>query len=506
MKSARTQFLLRCFSSCCFFLAAISVFAVTLALAQSLQPAPSPATSTLHSPSGRGAGGEGLPQANAPLAFDEARALLAANAPSLKAAQARFAGKKDSSDSLKNLNYPEVGLELRYFRYEHTINSRQASLDHASINGIPLSSISIPGLPILPVHSYEARLSQTALQPIATASWVLYSGGQITAAKRAAAASADQAGAQVEVVRESLELELVNAYFGQQLAARVLALRNELLAGMREHLDNAVKLENGGLITKAQRLQAQVAHDAAKRATDAAEHALEAARIGLAALLRTPGPVEPSTQLFIIKKPLDTLAPLVAGARERNPQVRAVESLKRAAEQGVKAERARWMPKVLAFGSYNFNKNSVTLADSDWLAGVGVQWAVFDKIDRRKNYSAAKQTVNEAAETAEHARMMADAAARRARDALASAQRQFALLESDLESARENLRVQELSFKEGQGISTDVTNARIALTNVLVERAIAAYQFDLELARLLHAAGQMELFSTFIKQTDTVIP
>jgi outer membrane protein TolC len=465
MKPVRAQILFRCFSSSCLFLATISAFA-----------------------------------APAPLTFDEARALLAANAPSLKAAQARLAGKRDTSDSLKHLNYPEVGFELRYFRYEHTISDRQASLDSFALNGAPMP------LAALGIRSYEARLSQTALQPVATASWVLYSGGEITAAKRAATASADQAGAQADAIRESLELELVNAYFGQQLAARVLALRDELLAGMREHLDNAIKLEKGGLITKAQRLQAQVARDAAQRATDASAHALEAARINLAALLHAPGPVTPSTQLFIIKKPMDSLAPLVAGAREHNPQVRAIDSLKRAAEQGVKAERARWMPKVLAFGSYNFNKNSVTLVDSDWLAGIGVHWAVFDKIDRRKSYSAARQTVTEAAESAEHARMMADAGARRARDGLASALRQFELLESALESARENLRVQELSFKEGQGISTDVTNARIALTNVQVERVLAAYQFALELARLLHAAGRMEQFLLFIQQADTVIP
>ncbi|MDF9831878.1 outer membrane protein TolC [Ereboglobus sp. PH5-5] len=439
-------------------------------------------------------------QPGTPLAFDDARALLITSAPSLKAAQARFAGKRDTTDSLKGLNYPEVGLELRYFRYEHTINNKQADIDSLSVNGnpVPLSALGL--------GSYEARLSQTALQPLATASWVLYSGGEITAAKRAASAAAEQAGAQLDAVREALDLELVRAYFGQQLASRVLVLRKELLEGMREHLDNAIKLEKGGLVTKAQRLQAQVACDAAQRGCDVAEHSVKNARIGLSAILHSNEPFEPTTQLFVIKQPIASLATFVVGARERNPRVRAIESLKRAAEQGVKAERARWMPKVLAFGSYNFDKDSETLVDTDWMAGIGVRWSVFDRIDRRKSYSAAKQTVAEAAESAEHARMLADAGARQAYDGLASALRQFELLESNLESARENLRVQEVSFKEGQGISTDVTNARIALTNVLVERAVAAYQFDLELAKLLHASGQMDQFSAYMRQADVIIP
>ncbi len=439
-------------------------------------------------------------QQSAPLTFDEARAQLAARAPSLKAAQARHASRRDTADSLKSLNYPNLDLEVRYFKYQHTFNDKQASIDSLSINGIPLP------LGALGLNSYEAKLSQTAFQPVANASWVLYSGGEITAARRAAFAAAEQAGAQVDAVREALDLELVRAYFGQQLAARVLDLRRDLLDGMREHLDNAIKLEKGGLITKAQRLQAQVAHDAAQRGCDGAAHALENACIGLSALLNTSDRHTTSTQLFVIRKPIDSLASFVVGARERNPQVRTIDSLKRAAEQGVKVERARWMPKVLAFGSYNFNRNGETITDTDWMAGVGVRWALFDKIDRRKSYSAAKHTVTEAAESAEHVRMMADAGARQAYDGLASALRQFDLLESNLEAARENLRVQELAFKEGQGISTDVTNARIALTNVLVERAVAAYQFDLELAKLLHASGQMDQFATYMRQADVLIP
>lgn len=439
------------------------------------------------------------------LTFDEARAQLVSVAPALRAAQARHAGKRDSADSLKGLNYPELGLEVRYFKYQHTFNNRQADLDSLSINDINMPVSSIGGMLGMDINSFEAKISQTSFQPVANASWVLYSGGQITAAKRAAGAAAEQAGAQAEAVREALELELVRAYFGRQLAERVLVLRGELLEGMREHLGNAIKLEAGGLTTKAQRLQAQVAHDAAQRGRDSAEHALENARIGLAALLHTDADVVPATPLFVIKTPVAVLATYVAGARERNPQVRAIESLKRAAEHGVKAERARWMPKVMAFGSYNFHRNSETITDTDWLAGVGVQWSLFDKIDRRKSYSAAKQTVTEAAESAEHARRMADAEARRAYDGLASALRRFHLLESNLEAARENLRVQELSFREGQGISTDVTNARIALTNVLVERAVAAYEFDMELAKLLHASGQMNRFASYINQADVLI-
>lgn len=442
------------------------------------------------------------PASDSALSFDQARAQLAAKAPAIKAAQARYSSKKDTAASLKALSYPEVSLDVHYFTYERTFNDKQFSIDSADISGVPLS------LPsgALDHLKYNIKVSQTPFQPVISASWVLYSGGEITAAKGAAAAFADQAGSQLEEIHEALDLELVRLYFGQQLSLRVLALRKELLEGMREHLDNAVKLEIGGLVTRGQRLQAQVAYDAAKRGYDASEHDLTRARIGLAALLKSSTPIMPTTDLFVLKTPLNSLDAYLAKAHALNPHVRSIEELQRAATYGAQAAKARWKPKVYVFGNYNFYRNGEVLTDVDWAAGIGVHWSIFDKIDRRKNYSAAKQTIIEATEAAEFARDRVDADTKQAYDGILSALKQFNLLASNLESARENLRVQELSFREGQGISTDVTNARIALTNVLVERAIAAYQFDLQLAAMLHACGQMDHFTAYLNQEDKIIP
>ncbi len=438
---------------------------------------------------GRFSGGE--------MTFEQARDQLIRASHALRAAEARHAGRRAAADSLKGLNTPAVTLDADYVYWEKTLKDGQIKIDRASVNGIALPSLDA---------SFRVNMHQSTFRPAVTGMWQIYGGGKIRASQRAAAAIADQAGAQSEAAREALLRDLVRLYFGQRLASRVLELRGELLGLMEKHLEDAGKLERGGLITKAQRLQAQVACDAARRGYDASAHELESARIALASLLQAKGAVTPTTPLFVLAGAVADRAGTIGGAQDRNPQIAAVKSLQRAARQEVRAARASWLPTVTLVGQYNLYRNGETPLDLDWLALVAVRWSIFDKIDRRHSYTAARQASIEADNSVEAVRTMVDAGARQAYDAVENALRQYRLLESNLESARENLRVQEIAFREGQGTSTDVTNASVALTNVLVERAAAAYRYDLALANLLHAGGRMEEFATYINRTDKLTP
>ena len=65
--------------------------------------------------------------------------------------------------------------------------------------------------------------------------------------------------------------------------------------------------------------------------------------------------------------------------------------------------------------------------------------------------------------------------------------------------------MQSLSFREGQATSLDVIDARLRLGAVGIERAQAAYQYDVALAGLLDVSGQMQDFSHYLAQADKVI-
>ncbi len=94
---------------------------------------------------------------------------------------------------------------------------------------------------------------------------------------------------------------------------------------------------------------------------------------------------------------------------------------------------------------------------------------------------------------------------RKAWNELETARQQYVLLDSSIAQAQENLRLQELAFREGQATSLDVIDARLGLGGARVERAQAAYQYDIALAQLLEVSGQMDRFEEYRRRADEVI-
>jgi len=71
---------------------------------------------------------------------------------------------------------------------------------------------------------------------------------------------------------------LVRAYFGLRLALEEKAVRAEVLAGLDQHVRDARRLEEEGLIAKGERLNAEVARAEADRQLKRAAHDVEITR------------------------------------------------------------------------------------------------------------------------------------------------------------------------------------------------------------------------------------
>jgi len=67
------------------------------------------------------------------------------------------------------------------------------------------------------------------------------------------------------------------------------------------------------------------------------------------------------------------------------------------------------------------------------------------------------------------------------------------------------VRLQDLSFREGQATSLDVIDARLGLSRAQIDRSQSAYQFDLALAQLLELSGQAERYAEYLHRADRVI-
>lgn len=285
-------------------------------------------------------------------------------------------------------------------------------------------------------------------------------------------------------------------YFGLRVAEQVVIVRGQVLQSLEEHARQALRLEQEGLIARAERLHAEVARAEADFQFKAASRDADLARTALANILATEEPLQPVTPLFMLSD-LEPMESFVGACHESHPLIRQIEAKREQAHQALRAERGRWFPEIYLFGLRELYEPDLTLLDPRWSAGAGAPWSLFEGGARWHNAEAAKSLEQRVRFLEEKVRRdLATLVQKRYHEAL-KAREAFETLEATLGLARENLRVRTRAFEEGLATSLDVVDAELSLAQVRLGRLAAAYDFDVALARLLEASGQSERYEEF---------
>jgi outer membrane protein TolC len=422
------------------------------------------------------------------LSFADARSRLSHVSDSLAAARANLESKSDLQSATRHLRWPELGTDIRDQRFQKTLD-------------LPLGSLA-PIAGQFGLHDpLRFKQSDWRFRPTLTATVPLYSAGQIPAAQHAAAAATRQAAAERETADQALNLRLVEAYFGQQLAERASGILKGILDGLQRHLEHAEALEHEGFATKAQRLQAVVARDRAEREYRRSLDDLDTAYANLANLLHVDDRVAARTPLFVITSRIEPVEEFQRAA-EQHPQVSRLRSISEQAVEAAHAQEGTLKPQAFAFGIYDFYRHDAAPGDADWAYGVGIRYTIVSSSGRRERLRAAWETSSAVEASLRELRSQLKNGVTRDYNDVETARTQYLLLESTIESDVENLRLQTLSFQEGEGTSLDVIDAEISLGQALIDRARAAYQFDVALARLLDVSGLASRYVDLIRRAD----
>lgn len=426
------------------------------------------------------------------LHFEEAQERLLQVSDALASSRNQVESRRQLAEASRSLSYPDVSVDVRRLRFQKSLE-------------LPLGSLA----PVAEAFGISSPLefgeTDWRTRPIVTAVMPIWTGGQISAAKAAADAAADEADALLARTGQHETVQLVEAYFGQQLAQQVVAVRLEVRNGLQEHYGHAQKLEREGFATRAQLLQAQVALDNAEREYLKAVNDLRGAEAALAGLLRSELPVQPLSPLFVVQAPLEPVESFVEAALHQHPGLAQLRAVGEQARQKVRAEQGNWKPRVYLFGQYDLKREDALLTESDWAFGLGVSYTLFSNKDRHRQLGAARSQQLQAEYGLRDTAVKLEIGVARAWLAADSARQQFALLENALASAEENLRLQGLSFREGQATSLDVIDARLQLGKTRIDRALAAWQFDLALIQLLDVSGQTDRYSDYFRQANKVL-
>jgi outer membrane protein TolC len=338
----------------------------------------------------------------------------------------------------------------------------------------------------------------------ATLQWPVFTGGKILIANKAAGIRQKDVH-DVSLQKEGeLMSELVERYYGLCLASSVVKVRMEVSDGMQKHLDDALKLENQGIISNADLLQARVYRAQAGRELS---KAVRNSTIVNQALINTmaigdSSLVEPVSALFYLDS-IEPQAYFTSKARTNSPLLKQIETKKLLAEQKYKAERSEFFPSIALQGTYDIVNKDLSNYVPDWEVGVGLKWTIFDGVTRIGKVRAASMQTKQIAEFGIKAQADIYTTINKLYNELNMYREQLTELETATRYAEEYLRSREKEFQEEVSNSTQVIDARLALAQVRTERLQAMYNYDLTLARLLEYSGMAGDFPSYA-QRNTV--
>lgn len=340
------------------------------------------------------------------------------------------------------------------------------------------------------IKDHDVRTSISMVMPI-------YTGGKITSAKQIATIQAQRSNISEKQQQDSQRFEMIQSYFNVQLQQQLLNASLFNLNAMQEHYNNALKLEQQGFINKGQRMQFEVARNNAERTYQNAKSNLRSSEFSLQNLLKTKEDLNLTTPLFVNNAQSQSLDKLLANYDQNSSLIKKLKMDTELANENIKIQQSAKKPSVFAFGEYGLDSKE------NWIVGVMAKYNLFSGIDNNKNIRAAELKKYAAELMTERTKQEVENVLYKSYSELNSSQTSHQLLTQNIKAAQENLRIQQLSFKEGMGTATQVIDAQNALSALKSEMSINAYKYILSLATLLQSYGSIDEFKLYVNQPRT---
>lgn len=451
------------------------------------------------------------------LSLEEAIAVTLTDNPAMKAAAYEERAAQQQRRAAIGLRMPQINLTGAYAYMAKDIGFDFNDLKGPVKEGVAGGLTALVQNGLIPADKIPTL--QGLLNPMMDADWFLkvqdqslgfvggevtvpiWMGGKINAANRAARLNERTATEQGNQTRNALISELVERYFGLALAQQVVAVRQQVVDGVRRHLEDARALEKNGMIAQSERLYVEFKMAEAERELANAELQAQTIASALNSTLGQDNAWQPVTSMFIVDR-VEDVAYYQDLAQDRNPLLNQVSLKRQLAEEGVRARRSDFLPQVAAIGGGSFYNYQVAGLVPRWAVGVGVNIKIFDGLNREYKYSAAKQTVRRVGALQNKAGKDISVLVEKLYNQMMNYRNQMTSIDASLAFAEEYLRMKNAAFLEGMSSSTDLIDAELNLAGVRTERLQAAYNFDLLLAQLLEAAGISDEFSAYARRAD----
>ena len=338
-----------------------------------------------------------------------------------------------------------------------------------------------------------------------TVVWPIFTGLKIYSAYDAAKENVNARKAEFDMAQNAILMDVTTKYFMLRLAEELTVLRESTMKNLEGHLERSRKLEEGGQISKAERLRAEVALAEAQNALEDALRDQSLARMALASLLRTDTSITATTPVEApeLDRSMDDFKQM---AREKHPGLRQLRTERKRSHDAVRAARADWFPTVALFGYRELYTKDLTILEPEWAVGAKAQWdlPILGGAESRAKVSSAKAMERSLASKEEQTLDNINLLVEKRWREMEHAKSRLTSLVKTRELADEALRSQTRAYEAGLATGLDVVDAELSLSRLQVADLKAHYDAVVAWLGLLEAAGEIEAAGTLIGKAKPI--
>ncbi|MBC9888255.1 MAG: TolC family protein [Opitutae bacterium] len=294
-------------------------------------------------------------------------------------------------------------------------------------------------------------------------------------------------------------LDVKIRFYDVLLARERIAVQEENVKLLEEQIENAKNRLEAGTVSQFEVLRAVVERANAQpeliRARNDFRIAIEELRKSLG-FVESPGDLEsvPEFDGSLVYEPIEwELRTALDIAKVNRPELRQLELVVQAREQGIVIERAEKLPDVDLVGSFQINKSAVSNSFSNalkgWALGVQSSWAIWDGKETDGRIRQAQSQLEQARLDLGEATLEVEVEVRRALHDLQEADELAKASSLVIDQAVESLRLANERYATGGGTQLDVLQSQVALTESRLNQVEAYHSYKVAEAGLAKALG-----------------
>ncbi len=389
---------------------------------------------------------------------------------------AAAAAQRDAADydlqSAQSARMPQLGISTEYMWMD-------------SAPGFSLGGITTP--PIFEGDDFIRAGAQLKVP--------IYAGGGISSGIAAAELGAGAAADQLHAVIQGTKLGVAEHYVMVLRAESGVTVARSIVASLTTHTDDTRNRFEFGAVPQNDYLAASVTLADAKQRLLQAENALDYAHAAynryLGRPLDAPVNLSPSLDIDNLIPVAQSVQDLITLAQKQRPELSAMALQAKSLRRQSDTARANSRPQVSLTGGYMFLENEFLDDDAFWMAGVSLQWNVFDGGRARKQAASLDSKAAAIGHQRADLETIIALQVRRSWNDREEAENRIGVAQSAVTQATENLRVVRNRYTAGASTNVEVLDAEALREQSLRNNDDARFELVLARLRLARAVGNL---------------